>query len=213
MSYEQLKHVIGLTCSDKMVARTLYKAGFQRFVAQTKPYLSTETKTKRLQWALDHQIWNVHDWMRVIWTDESAFHKGGPQRMFVTRKRGQADLLECQKPRFSKPAFTMVWGAILGFGRSNLVIWDKKNHGNINSRGYIDHILPVSLIYIYSINLLMETTKNSKDSMPNTPPNFTTFIWMIASWLMGIWTYNLCRIIPGYILRQLQWQQSKKKAY
>ena len=103
---------------------------------------------------MDHVGWTLHDWARVIWTDESALQCGGLYRTRVTRRRDQADFEDCQRPKFAKPAFCMVWGAITSYSKFPLVIWDKKNHGNINSKGFIDHVVPVSASSILSNHVL-----------------------------------------------------------
>ena len=72
MTYGQLRQSLGLSCSDSTVRRVLFGAGYRRCIAQVKPYLTDRTKQLRLQWAMDHVGWTLHDWARVIWTDESA---------------------------------------------------------------------------------------------------------------------------------------------
>ena len=47
-----------------------------RRVARFKPYLTQANQERRLAWALNHQDWSIQDWMKVIWTDESAFYIG-----------------------------------------------------------------------------------------------------------------------------------------
>jgi len=150
MTYGQLRQSLGLSCSDSTVRRVLFGAGYRRCIAKVKPYLSDRARRLRLQWAMDHVAWDSNDWARVIWTDESAIQCGGNQRVRVTRRRDQADLEDCQRVKFAKPAFCMVWGAITSFSRSELVVWDKKRHGNINAQGFVDHIMPVSGLLIDS---------------------------------------------------------------
>lgn len=83
MTYGELGHYLGLVCSNRTIARTLNNSGFRRCVAVSKPFLSEAHKAKRLRWALEHQDWDIEDWYRVIWTDESAMRIGGPQRLWV----------------------------------------------------------------------------------------------------------------------------------
>ncbi|KAI0997052.1 hypothetical protein K3495_g11135 [Podosphaera aphanis] len=47
------------------------RRGDARRIAASKPPLSAENKSKRLEFATEHLHWNKEDWMRVLWTDET----------------------------------------------------------------------------------------------------------------------------------------------
>ena len=68
----------------------LKTAGYLRFKARRKPFLTQKQKEARLRWAREHVDWTLEDWMRVIWTDEATFETGLDTRLcYVTRRPGQ----------------------------------------------------------------------------------------------------------------------------
>lgn len=146
MTFGELASHQGLMCSASTIARYLKKAGFRRCLAIPKPWLTDKQKMDRLDWALEHLDWDTVDWARVIFTDESAIQNGGTKRLFVTRRAGEEFLPECLRPKFRKPAYTMIWGAIVDGRTGPMLIWDKDNWGNMTAKGLIDHVLPVSHI-------------------------------------------------------------------
>lgn len=148
MTYGQLKHHLGLDWSDSTVKTTLYKEGYKRFKARPQPFLNQKTKDLRLQWGLDHEAWSEHNWNSVIPTDEAAMHNGGCNTLWVTRKPGEASLPDCQRAKFAKMQYTMVYGGISRWSKSKLIFWNKKRYGNITAQGFIDHIMPVSLAIV-----------------------------------------------------------------
>ena len=154
MTFGELAKHHGLSVSATTIARYLKKAGFRRSLAVPKPWLTDKHKMDRLDWALEHGHWDAIDWARVIWTDESAIQNGGTKRLFVTRRPGEQFLPDCLRPRFAKPAYTMVWGAIVDNRTGPLLVWDKEAWGNITSDSFVEHIVPVSLsILAYSDSL------------------------------------------------------------
>ena len=44
-----------------------------------KKLLSARHKSQRLDFALQHQYWNIDDWKRVIWSDETKINCLGPE--------------------------------------------------------------------------------------------------------------------------------------
>ncbi len=41
-----------------------------------KPLLTGEHKSKRLNWALEHENWTYEDWAKVVWSDECSVELG-----------------------------------------------------------------------------------------------------------------------------------------
>ena len=62
----------------------------------------------RLDWALKHLDWDTINWARVIFTDESAIQNGDTKRLFVTRRPGEEFLPNYLRPKFRKPAYTII---------------------------------------------------------------------------------------------------------
>ena len=54
----------------------LKAAGYFRYKARRKPYLSSNHKWARVKWANEHVNWTLEDWFHVIWTDEATFETG-----------------------------------------------------------------------------------------------------------------------------------------
>jgi transposase len=55
------------------VARRLREWDFGAHVAAKKPLLSYDHMQKRLEWAKKHVEWDVEDWKRVLFSDETPF--------------------------------------------------------------------------------------------------------------------------------------------
>jgi transposase len=51
----------------------LKTAGYLRFKARKKLFLTFKYKLARLKWAREHVNWTLKDWMHVIWTNEITF--------------------------------------------------------------------------------------------------------------------------------------------
>ena len=49
-----------------------------------------------------------------IWTDESAMHRSGHQRVFVTRRPYERFHPHCLRPRFRDTPHTMIWACFCG---------------------------------------------------------------------------------------------------
>ncbi len=72
MSWSELIQHRELNCSSCTLQRYLHDAGFQRCLAVPEPWLTEKQKQDRLDWAIEHADWGLIEWLRVIWTDESA---------------------------------------------------------------------------------------------------------------------------------------------
>jgi hypothetical protein len=75
-------------------------------------------------------------------TDECSISAGGSHgNVWVTRKPGEEFLENCIAPKFSDYSAVMIWGAIRGGKKSEVVVWDKKCWGSIGAKTYCDNIL------------------------------------------------------------------------
>lgn len=66
----------GHTLSRGTIRSYLKTAGYLRFKARRKPFLTQKHMEARLRWAREHVDWTLEDWKRVIWTDEATFTTG-----------------------------------------------------------------------------------------------------------------------------------------
>lgn len=140
----QIAYECGIKAGDEALRKAFHLEGYGRRIARKKVLLKPETKAKRLLFALQHQNWTVEDWKRVIWTDECyVWLSGRHGRMYVTRKVGKEEeyLQDCIVPKFEKKHTVMIWGAIVGDRKSQLVFWDRENWGTITAEAYINYVL------------------------------------------------------------------------
>lgn len=131
MSWSELIQHRELNCSSCTLQRYLHDAGFQRCLAVPETWLTEKQKQDRLDWAIEHADWDLIEWLRVIWTDESAVHCGPQPQLFVTRRPGEEYLPDCLKPKFAKPHFYHDLGSNHRWTKGPMVLWEKENWGNI----------------------------------------------------------------------------------
>lgn len=67
--------------------------------------------------------------------------------MWIRRKIGKEEVFiqDCVCPTFKKTNGIMIWGAIVGGTKSELVFWDWLNWGNITGHSYVDRIMQPAL--------------------------------------------------------------------
>jgi len=109
------------------VRRGLKKLNLESRVAVKKPFLSAIHRERRLLFAKKYKSWTAEDWKRVIWCDESTFEIGKNSRQTrVRREPHEKYLPECLAPTFkSGRSSLMIWGAIAGEHKSELVFMEK----------------------------------------------------------------------------------------
>ena len=100
-----------------MVRKTLWKKGFNRWVAGQKSFLTATHETNWYNWILENAGWRVEEWQHVIWTDKATFNGGGAHsRIWVMRSPGKAFNEYCLVPKFKKLSLLIVRGAISDVG-------------------------------------------------------------------------------------------------
>ena len=127
--------------SKQTVWRRLRQA--RQCIWPRRPYvgqvLTARHRAARLQWAQRHFRWGQHQWVRVLFSDESRFnlsHHDGRIRIFRRRGERFADNCLIERDRFGGGS-VMVWGGIMGSRETNLT----GVQGNLNAQGYINQIL------------------------------------------------------------------------
>ncbi|CAI9606765.1 unnamed protein product, partial [Staurois parvus] len=55
------------------VRRELHGMGFHGQAAASKPYITKCNAKHRMQWCKTRRHWNLEQWRRVLWSDESRF--------------------------------------------------------------------------------------------------------------------------------------------
>lgn len=141
-SYSEIAEICGVDASEKTLRKAFTLEGYGRRIARKKVFLKAETKEKRLNFALSHRHWTIHDWRHVIWTDECYVWLGGGRgNIWVTRRLEEVYTEDCIVPKFRKQNSVMIWGGVLGGKKTPLILWDKQNWGTITANTYIHNVL------------------------------------------------------------------------
>ncbi|GFV80394.1 transposable element Tcb1 transposase [Trichonephila clavipes] len=130
---------VGVAIVPQTISRHLTEANLK----SKRPFralpLTPEHRQLRLQWCQARSMWNVTDWQKVVFSDESRFVLGtDDNRVWVWRRPGE---------RYNSPhtvlrptartAGVMVWGAIAYDSRSTLIVM----RGTLTGQRYVDDIL------------------------------------------------------------------------
>lgn len=136
----QLSEVHNIQVSLNTVRRRLTEQNLHVRIPATGPTLNAGHRRARLQFGRDHVNWNIEDWSRVLFTDESRFCLYNSDRRVRVVRRPNERYAQCNI-RAIMPfngGSVMVWGGITYDARTNLVpILD----GSLTSRRYIGEIL------------------------------------------------------------------------
>ncbi|GFU28903.1 transposable element Tc1 transposase [Trichonephila clavipes] len=101
--------------------------------------LTPEHRQLRLQWCQARSMWNVTDWQKVVFSDESRFVLGtDDNRVRVWRRPGERyNSPHTALRHTARTAGVMVWGAIAYDSRSTLIVM----RGTLTGQRYVDDIL------------------------------------------------------------------------
>ncbi|GFU86430.1 transposable element Tc1 transposase [Trichonephila clavipes] len=101
--------------------------------------LTPEHRQLRLQWCQARSMWNITDWQKIVFSDESRFVLGTDDN--------RVRMWRCPGERYNPPtlfyvtlpftAGVMVWGAIAYDNRFTLIVL----LGTLTGQRYVDHIL------------------------------------------------------------------------
>lgn len=143
MPWYQLPAALGFDCSVEAVTTALRRAGFGRYVALKKPFISEENRQKRLQFAYAHRDWTPEQWSRILWSDETWVTAAIHRKVWVTRTKGESLDTTCIVDREQRPIGWLFWGCFSGqAGQGPCQFWEKE-WGTITSRSYSDRIIPL----------------------------------------------------------------------
>lgn len=120
--------------SNSTIKRRLCEQNLNGYVAAKKPLLRKQNKKKRLIWAKTHKDWNVEDWKKVLFSDESKFELfGSKRRKFVRRFAGERMKEYCVTPTVKHGGGSvMVWGCFAGHSVGDLI----KIEGTMDKKVY-----------------------------------------------------------------------------
>ena len=152
--YTVIAKELGIVASESTLRKYLRQAGIRRCIACKKPLVSKANRVKRLKWAREHLHWELEDWLRIIFTDETTYETGQRGKVWVSRRPGERFCPDCASNfKHSGRESVMVWGGFCGDQCSDLVEFKKtskiQKHGkkkgqlveSISGQDYVAQIL------------------------------------------------------------------------
>ncbi|KAG8284281.1 hypothetical protein J6590_108265 [Homalodisca vitripennis] len=139
-----LSQATGNRVSDQTVRNRLREAGLRSRRPARVPRLTVRHKRARLQFARDHRRWQLRQWRKVMFSDESKFTIfGNDGRVRVWRRGNERFINCCLAPRVPfGGGSVLVWGGITMDGRTDLVII---RNGTLTAQRYVDEVLDVHI--------------------------------------------------------------------
>ena len=125
--YQDLKSEAGVSYSHRTLYRILKDEGITNWICKKRPYLSEEVVKKRFLWVTARKDWSWEEWSKVIFSDECSVERGsGAQRQWAFRmphEKWNKDMVQPYKK--GKDISIMIWAAIWGGGKSNIVVMQR----------------------------------------------------------------------------------------
>ncbi|GFT66248.1 transposable element Tc1 transposase [Trichonephila clavipes] len=130
---------VGVAIVPQTISRHLSEANLKSKCPFRALPLTPEHRQLRLQWCQARSMWNVTDWQKVVFSDESRFVLGtDDNRVRVWRRTGERYNSSHTFLRHTAcTAGVMVWGAIAYDSRSTLIVM----RGTLTGQRYVDDIL------------------------------------------------------------------------
>ncbi|GFX66103.1 transposable element Tc1 transposase [Trichonephila clavipes] len=130
---------VGVAIVPQTISRHLAEANLK----SKRPFralpLTPEYRQLRLQWCQARSRWNITDWQKVVFSDESRFVLGTDDNpVCVWRRPGERYKSPHNVLRHTaRTAGVMVWGAIAYDSRSTLIVM----RGSLTGQRYVHDIL------------------------------------------------------------------------
>ncbi|GFT80389.1 transposable element Tcb2 transposase [Trichonephila clavipes] len=130
---------VGVETVPQTISRHLAEANLK----SKRPFralpLTPEHRQLRLQWCQARSMWNVTDWQKVVFSDESRFVlEAEDNRVRVWSHPGERYISPHNVLRHTaRTAGVMVWGTIAYDSRSTLIVM----RGTLTDQRYVDDIL------------------------------------------------------------------------
>ncbi|GFW90889.1 transposable element Tcb2 transposase [Trichonephila clavipes] len=97
---------VGVAIVPQTISRHLAEANLKSKCSFCALPLTPEYRQLHLQWSQARSKWNVTDWQKVVFSDESRFVLGTDNLVRVWRRPGE----QYNSPHTARTAGVMVWG-------------------------------------------------------------------------------------------------------
>jgi len=155
---EEITERSGLHVSERLVGNEARSQGYRSFIARRQEGLSPIHQMKRLTWAHQMSSWEVSDWRKCIFTDETTYsssgHQGGPRR--VRRKAGTGNQERYQDKQQHSNRFSTGLYAAITFGYHTPLVYirqrkpsERTSPGDrlgLNSQQFVHEVLEPYLL-------------------------------------------------------------------
>ncbi|GFU69712.1 transposable element Tc1 transposase [Trichonephila clavipes] len=130
---------VGVAIVPQTISRHLAEANLKSKLPFRALPLTPEHRQMRLQWCQARSMWNVTDWQKVVFSDESRFVLGtDDNRVRVWRRPGERyNSPHTVLRHTARTAGVIIWGAIAYDSQSTLIVM----RGTLTGQRYVDDIL------------------------------------------------------------------------
>ncbi|GFU44318.1 transposable element Tcb1 transposase [Trichonephila clavipes] len=130
---------VGVAIVPQTISRHLAEANLKSMRLFRALLLTPEHRQLRLQWCQARSMWNVTDWQKVVFSDESRFVLGeDDNRVRVWRRPGERyNFFHTVLRHTARKAGVIVWGAISYDSQLTLIVM----RGTLTGQRYVDYIL------------------------------------------------------------------------
>jgi len=128
----EMKEFYNIKVSSDTVIRRAKEIGLFPRIARKKPFLSKINKKKRFEFSKKYKDWEVEDWEKVLWTDETKINlHSSDGKIWVWRFEGEELDDELISKTYQHSDSIMVWCSISSNGVGSIHIIDGKMNAKI----------------------------------------------------------------------------------
>ena len=132
----------GVKVSSKTIQRRLREKGIHWRKKLKKPFVSEKNRAKRLAFAKEHADWDLEQWKRVIWSDESPFMLQNNSSQFVWRTNDKKTSSRLMQGTLKHQKSINVWGCFSWNGVGDLHRVKGIMTGEVYRKILIYHLVP-----------------------------------------------------------------------